>query len=434
MPCTRRGSSTGAGDGRGTLDVSIGVTGMPCTRRASSTGAGGCFSASASACATARSNASLRSGRLPFGSNVETTPSITCSRSLPLTPVAATTRAAARSAGGQSFGGRGASPRRYSSLCQHARKCAKSAFLTVSWRCIVDLSGHPIASAAASSAWNAISEIHIPPRRRLRVLIMSTLETMGKTRRGGKRIGEGQDGYLVDPPIPCEGEKEPRKGFVTKVPELDRIKELPPELLKVKPDVLAKLKEIDPKQEFFYYPVDCTAGTLTEENKADGIPEEAKPFAELIRYAPGGTWINPKYRDRNWGEWLKGRNEQVLASTTPRTDAQKQHLIKAVTLLHQNNIVHGDLHQGNIVIAADGLPRLIDFTRSEYQPKTTHPFNVQIEIENETLKKQVDEMFLHTSKPRGGRRTRRRNRKTKQWSKSRIPSGAFNRPRLGTRR
>ena len=37
------------------------------------------------------------------------------------------------------------------------------------------------------------------------------------------------------------------------------------------------------------------------------------------------------------------------------------HLFEAVRLLHERHIVHGDLHTGNILVDAKGVPRIIDF-------------------------------------------------------------------------
>jgi predicted Ser/Thr protein kinase len=252
---------------------------------------------------------------------------------------------------------------------------------------------------------------------------------MGNTRRGGKRVGQGTTAFIVDPPIPCEGESGPRKGFVTKVTTIR------PQDWKVNPVVLAKLKQLDPEQKYFYYPVDCVPGTLTKENKEDGITEELKPFTELMAYAPGGTWLNATYRPRTWKEWIDGRNEEVLASSAPRTDQQKQHLVNAVTLLHQNNIAHGDLHHENIVIAEDGLPRLIDFARARFQERRTRPFNTEIELENETLKDLYDEKIVATSRRR--KMTRRNKASSKalyrRGSRSRNGSSKTNRSSYGLR-
>jgi tRNA A-37 threonylcarbamoyl transferase component Bud32 len=248
---------------------------------------------------------------------------------------------------------------------------------------------------------------------------------MGKTRRGGKRIGHGSEAFLVKPPIPCKGESGPRDGHVTRVPNPEYVDGISPDLWKPNPKIIEKLKEIDPDQSYFYYQLECDPGELTDENKKDGITDELKPYSQLFVYAPGGTWVDPKYRPRNWLEWLDGRNEQVLVSKATRTDKQKEHLTKAVKLLHDNGIHHGDLHQGNVVIAEDGLPRIIDFDRASFKepderffkvdPNVNHDkfFKQALEDENETLQKLLQGKFIHTSLPRGAKRTRKVKRSKK---------------------
>jgi serine/threonine protein kinase len=246
-----------------------------------------------------------------------------------------------------------------------------------------------------------------------RGIITYLVKIMGKTRRGGKRIGQGSEAFLIKPSVPCKGESGPRDGHVTRVPKSEYIKGLSPELWKPNPKIIQKLKEIDPDQKYFYYPLECDPGELTDENKADGVTEELKPYTDLLLYAPGGTWVDPKYRPRNWLEWLDGRDEEVLVSKATRNDKQKEHLKKAVQLLHQNGIYHGDLHQGNILIADDELPRIIDFDRARFKEPGERFFERDLDDEDKDLQKLLEGRFIHTSRPRGAKRTRKMKRSKK---------------------
>lgn len=251
---------------------------------------------------------------------------------------------------------------------------------------------------------------------------------MGRT-RGGTRVGEGRTGLVFNPPIPCKGEPGPRKGFVTRVPKADLVDpvDLPPEDWKVNSEILTKLQTLDPDQRYFFYPVACEPGDLTAENKADGLTEAQKPYAELVRYAPKGTWANPQYRGRTWGEWMQGRKDLVLESTAPRTQVQKDHLTEAVARLHQSGMIHGDLRPSNIVLAEDDLPRLIDFEFARLGASEQ-----DIRDEDDRLQRILQGKLVLSSVPREGRR--KTLRRKKQWSRSRSRSVGFNRRRLGTRR
>ena len=223
------------------------------------------------------------------------------------------------------------------------------------------------------------------------------------SRRAGRRIGQGSDAFVVDPPIPCKGETGPRKGFVTRVPIAEGMSS--PQW-KLNPEIQKRLQELDPEQEYFYYPIECEPGDLTAENRADGITENMKPYAELLRYAPSGTWTDPSYRARTWKELFQGRKKQVLDSIARRTDAQKDHLLRAVALLHSKRITHGDLHPGNIVIAEDGLPRIIDFGLAKIVPENDLRY---LQYELETLQNTLEgKTYTQTSRGGNRRKTRRR--------------------------
>lgn len=155
-----------------------------------------------------------------------------------------------------------------------------------------------------------------------------------KTRkRGGRILGEGNFSTVIYPAIPCkDGRNMTRK--VSRI--LKKWKRDKTNLLEGHP-VLTILKEIDPKQKYFIYPETCEHGELLPENVDDGITEEDKEYSEVLEKG-GETW---KF-------------------VTP-TEKQKKYLLSAIKKLHSARIVHADIHNANIVIGYDSMPRIIDF-------------------------------------------------------------------------
>lgn len=215
---------------------------------------------------------------------------------------------------------------------------------------------------------------------------------------GGKVIGQGANGVVIYPAIPCKGESQPRTGYVSRV---QKTGEVPSGYYA---DVLEKLREIDPEQRYFYYPIKCEPGELTASNIQDGVTPENKRWAELLRFAPGGAWLNAIYRPRTFVERVQGRAPQILEKVAERTEAQKRHLIEAVDLLHRNKIAHNDLHAGNVVIAEDGLPRIIDFELAIIHDAEMWMYETDMSALHFAL---VSRMVADKSK-RGGKRTLRR--------------------------
>jgi thiamine kinase-like enzyme len=169
-----------------------------------------------------------------------------------------------------------------------------------------------------------------------------------QSRRGGKKLGEGKYGFVIDPAIPCEGKD--MKGYVSKVfktkEEFDNAKTNP---------VYAKLKEIDPDQTRFLYPEVCNAyGELTDENKQDGVTEENKTWSYLVK--KGG--------DKTLYEYLENVNKYVTKDTVKFMMGELRNVFESVKLLHDNNILHDDLHTKNILVTVDGKFHIIDFDRS----------------------------------------------------------------------
>lgn len=187
-----------------------------------------------------------------------------------------------------------------------------------------------------------------------------------RKRVGGKKIGEGSTAFIIDPPIQCKDGRD-MKRYVTRVSNEKNFDEI---MSKDNKKIIDKLKKIDPDQKYFFYPQYCTPGNLSEENKEDGVTEELKKYSEYMTKGES-DWnkeYSGNYRKRTWKEFFKGRKKYIHNDNLKPTEEQIDHLIKGIELLHKNKILHADLHPGNILMAYDGLPRIIDFARSIYNP------------------------------------------------------------------
>jgi serine/threonine protein kinase len=188
-----------------------------------------------------------------------------------------------------------------------------------------------------------------------------------KTRRGGKILAQGASSIILDPPIPCKDGRDMSK-YVSRVSKREQYEDL---VSKDHPRLIKKLKEIDPDQKYFYYPEYCTPGNLTEDNKLDGVTYKNKKYSEIV--LKGSEEWNPiTNKARSWVGFLKRKARGKKLPMTAKTQEQIDHLAKAIKLLHDNGIVHGDLHGRNVIIADDGLPRIIDFEYSIVDAKEKH--------------------------------------------------------------
>lgn len=168
------------------------------------------------------------------------------------------------------------------------------------------------------------------------------LKGLRKTLRGGDIIAEGASSYVIYPAPKCKN-----KNTTNYVARLSKTKNLRNLITKTYPSLITLLKKIDPSQKYFYYPETCNVTDISSENKEDGITNSNKKFIEIVRKG-GDKWFDW----RNLDKWKDPNAEEL------------NHLRKAIDLLHENKIVHGDLHGDNIIIAEDGLPRIIDFTQA----------------------------------------------------------------------
>jgi len=184
---------------------------------------------------------------------------------------------------------------------------------------------------------------------------MKTRRNRRRTRkRGGKVIGEGNSAKAIDPPIQCKDGRN-MSGYVTRIVKNGDKSDL---LTVSNPQVIELLKRIDPDQKFFYYPEYCEPGQLSEENIADGVTEENKAASEYVMkgYRPFGALAMKR---RNWMEYFLGRKQWL--NQNKKFQPAIDHIIEGVELLHKHKIAHNDLHSGNIIMAKDNLPRIIDF-------------------------------------------------------------------------
>uniref|UniRef100_A0A6C0KH33 Protein kinase domain-containing protein n=1 Tax=viral metagenome TaxID=1070528 RepID=A0A6C0KH33_9ZZZZ len=177
-----------------------------------------------------------------------------------------------------------------------------------------------------------------------------------KTRRGGKILGEGKFSIVVDPAIPCKDGRDMSK-YVSRVSKRMKWDDI---ASKDHPKLMKKLAELDPEQKYFYYPQYCEPGAMLKENKLDGVTYEKKKYSEIILRG-NDVWNSLGRKNRSWQGFLKGKKLGKKTEFAGRSQEQLDHLKKAIDLLHDNDIVHHDLHGQNVIIADDGMPRIIDF-------------------------------------------------------------------------
>lgn len=186
-----------------------------------------------------------------------------------------------------------------------------------------------------------------------------TKNRLRKTRKGGKILAQGHSAAIMDPPIQCKDGRDMSK-YVTRISK----RGLKEDIVSLNhPRLVKKLKEIDPDQKYFFYPEHCTPGEMSADNKLDGATYKNKKYSEIV--LKGFEVWNPDLRKtRSWIGFLKGKAKGKKLPLTEKTEEQLRHLTKAIKLLHEHGIVHGDLHGKNVIMADDKLPRIIDFGNS----------------------------------------------------------------------
>lgn len=183
-----------------------------------------------------------------------------------------------------------------------------------------------------------------------------------RKRKGGKKLGEGKYGFVVDPAIACVGKDT--SGYVSKV---FKTKE---EFDKVDRKVIDEIKTIPDYEKYFILPEFCeNVGELSEENKKDGVTEENKRNGYLM--ARGEETLATRIKDL--------ATPSIYGDSYSETELENfmindlKDLFYGLHLLHEKNILHGDLHTQNILVnwvkqgkygALVGLYRFIDFDRA----------------------------------------------------------------------
>jgi len=250
-----------------------------------------------------------------------------------------------------------------------------------------------------------------------------------QTRRGGKKLGEGKYGFVIDPAIPCEGKDT--NGYVSKV---FKTKE---EFDAVNKDIITKIKEIPNYENYFILPEFCdNVGTPTEENSKDGVTEENKRNGYLMKKA-GTITLRQRIKEFATPSMYGFRHTEDDLNDFMNNDLKN--LFDGLKLLHEKNILHGDLHTENII--AWGITdtfRIIDFDRAfflsdvekkkDYFKKWTYPPSDAYAKQNELegLQNEIIETFMLYSRPgsqtggaarQSSRRTQYRSRRGKDNSR-----------------
>lgn len=229
-----------------------------------------------------------------------------------------------------------------------------------------------------------------------------------RKRKGGKKLGQGAYGFVVDPAIACVGKDT--SGYVSKVFSPKENYDTPQSLMedvKANP-VFAKLKEIDPEQKEFIYAEFCdTPGELSEENKADGVTEENKKFGYLLKR--GDRSLEEEFKEKAMkslpamanvmeqsihanprsayelilNETVKHLEPKVQASVTYLKPIVKE-VLRLRDKLYENGISQRDLHLGNVLRMDDGTLRIIDFDiATTFDPKNPpHKFFEDFRLED----------------------------------------------------
>jgi serine/threonine protein kinase len=162
---------------------------------------------------------------------------------------------------------------------------------------------------------------------------------------GGKLIQEGSYGCAFTPPLPCKKGKK----------------------LKGKKKIVGKiLKKKDAEIE------------LSISNLIEGIPGysryfivevqdncSAQNFSRLRSEYASMCKLYAKRSDNELVQLLSAFGGRSLEKTliTDKFDFVNlmTHVLEGVVLLHKQGICHGDIHEGNVLIAPNGTPRIIDF-------------------------------------------------------------------------
>lgn len=165
---------------------------------------------------------------------------------------------------------------------------------------------------------------------------------------GGKLYNEGGYGCIFMPPLKCKGETKEQKGnmYIDKLTSIDDATQ--------EMNVAQRIHGIPLWKNYFIVPSSmCEPAPLdkqtnTQIGKCGILSKKQLDNFRLLRMEFGGKPLRQVRFDTK---------QQSLFSFV-------QHIIEAGALLNLFGIVHGDIHQGNILVDTDFVPRLIDFNLS----------------------------------------------------------------------
>lgn len=179
---------------------------------------------------------------------------------------------------------------------------------------------------------------------------------------GGKKIGKGGKNCVVKPAVKCL-EKDSIVNVISKL-----IKEKDFHTTEKKINKI--LKKIDKNKKYFIYNKKyCRVKTqkllsrkqkdfkLT--SKYDNLFEDYEPYCQI---EPNTNYINiiQEYGGNTLNDLIQLNK---LHNIQPHILKIFKHLLKALQLLHNNNIIHRDIKVDNIIIK-NYLPRIIDFNNA----------------------------------------------------------------------
>jgi hypothetical protein len=165
---------------------------------------------------------------------------------------------------------------------------------------------------------------------------------------GGKLLAQGVDGCVFIPKLKCKGNSTDfLKASRLMVDKIVRENEAQHEYT-----ISQKIVKIPLASNYFVFPeMICTPESADKQTEPElRLCEIKTPFKDtkILRMPYGGTSLP------NYNFALKKLSSIQFA----------QHLLEAGALLALNGIVHNDIHMGNILVDANQIPRIIDFSRS----------------------------------------------------------------------
>jgi serine/threonine protein kinase len=174
---------------------------------------------------------------------------------------------------------------------------------------------------------------------------------------GGKMVASGSYGCVYHPPIPCSNlpvNRQPSTKYISKVFKQEA--EANDELKRIEP--LAKL---DPKQDYFIYPVIKCMANATDIEKNDGssttkqcdfvLPKTGSQYPQLVSLNGGSeiyNYLADKYKNGSPIRYIPYL--QLMAK-----------IAKAILVLNEGGYIHQDIKPNNIMIDSANHVRLIDF-------------------------------------------------------------------------